>query len=90
MTNLLDIKWIENIWHTSAYLSPQGTAQKNSRVFIIVKKKDYINSELFEAFYTMGISEMHVKKVNIFKDIKLDTIDPNVARFLKNSFIWED
>ena len=35
----------------------------------------------------MGISEMHVKKVNIFKDIKLDTIDPNVARFLKNSFI---
>ena len=50
---------------------------------------------------------MRVKKVNIFKDIKLENfnsietffsiyknsiiyLSPNVARFLKNSFIWKD
>ena len=68
-------------------------------------------------FYKLGIIcgilhqvylKMRVKKVNIFKDIKLETFNsietfffdlqnlifenlcPNVALYLKNSFVWKD
>ena len=44
-------------------------------VFTIIKKRDWssINSELFVTFYgNQDYLKMRVKKVNIFKDIKLE------------------
>ena len=85
MANLNDIKKIAKYLANLCLSFSHGINRKNSTVFTIINKKKievlFTRNYLRHSIHSRGISEMCTKKINIFKDIKLENFNSFTAFF---------